>query len=111
MTYQQIDTHRNSAKICLPIALWSSRADDIAARFRISFSELAIGDRECYCIPYSNLCEFYNLIGFQALSETCAPSFLQNRLEVYCRKGHNVTLMKRPDQKLTPRAARLNSSR
>ena len=57
----------------------------------------AIGGRECYCIPYSHLQDFYGMIGFKTLEDKDAPNFLQERVQKYRQKSLNV-IMKR-DQK------------
>lgn len=49
---------------------------------------------DCYCLPYSHLKEFYGVIGFREIRPNEAPGFLAERLEIYLRKGLNVTMMK-----------------
>jgi N-acetylglutamate synthase-like GNAT family acetyltransferase len=46
-----------------------------------------IGDRECYCIPYSHLEDFYSKIDFVNISEDQAPEFLRNRISGYRNKN------------------------
>ncbi len=55
-----------------------------------------LGKRECYCIPYVHLVEFYGQIGFVEIVSTSAPSFLVERLAEYQRRAPNVTIMARP---------------
>lgn len=46
-------------------------------------SEPIIGERTCFCIPYRQLLRFYTQIGFQKVSPSEAPSFLQERYNRY----------------------------
>ena len=55
-----------------------------------------LGKRECYCVPYAHLVDFYGQIGFVEIAPAAAPSFLVSRLEEYSRRGLNVTIMARP---------------
>ena len=54
-----------------------------------------LGRRECYCIPYTHLIDFYGQIGFVETPPAAAPQFLASRLEEYLRRGLNVTIMAR----------------
>ena len=52
-------------------------------------------DRECYCVPYPHLVEFYGQIGFAVIESAAAPAFLAERLAEYRRSGEDVILMRR----------------
>jgi GNAT superfamily N-acetyltransferase len=55
-----------------------------------------LGDRHCYCLPYSHLVAFYGQIGFAEIVPDAAPAFLAERLEDYThRRGLSVTIMER----------------
>ena len=55
-----------------------------------------LGDRPCYCIPYSHLTSFYGQAGFIEIEPGAAPRFLAERLADYRRSGLEVLLMRRP---------------
>lgn len=55
-----------------------------------------LGDRVCYCLPYSHLVSFYSQIGFAELTPVDAPPFLAHRLADYRHRELDVTLMVRP---------------
>jgi len=42
-----------------------------------------LGKRECYCVPYVHLIEFYSQIGFSEIAPVLAPAFLARRLAEY----------------------------
>jgi len=52
-------------------------------------------EKECYCLPYRHLINFYGNIGFVQIAEKDAPKHLQQRLNEYKAKGLNITVMKR----------------
>ena len=54
-----------------------------------------LGDRECWCIPYSHLRGFYLRAGFVARPIEAAPDFLAERLKAYTESGRQVILMER----------------
>jgi N-acetylglutamate synthase-like GNAT family acetyltransferase len=54
-----------------------------------------LGDRECFCVPYTHLIEFYGQIGFVELESGAAPAFLSDRLAEYKNSGLDVTIMRR----------------
>ncbi len=63
----------------------------------------SLGERECYCIPYSHLIGFYRQVGFVEIEPGADPSvepsvaaFLSARLAEYRRNGLDVTVMRRP---------------
>jgi GNAT superfamily N-acetyltransferase len=60
-----------------------------------------LGDRECYCVPYSHLAGFYGQIGFVPLEPAAAPAFLSERLAEYRRNGQEVILMRRATARLS----------
>ncbi len=51
--------------------------------------------RECYCIPYSYLRQFYEAKGFNEIAPSEAPNFLRDRLRNYWARGLDVILMRR----------------
>ena len=55
----------------------------------------AIGDLECWCIPYDYLCGFYAGADFEETSDAESPEFLVERLLRYNESGKSVVLMKR----------------
>ena len=55
-----------------------------------------IGDRECWCIPYTQLTEFYGRAGFEMAARGSAPLFLQQRMTYYKSQGKSVLIMVRP---------------
>lgn len=55
-----------------------------------------LGDRECFCVPYSHLVAFYAKIGFIEIAPGTAPNFLADRLAEYKATGLDVTIMRRP---------------
>lgn len=54
-----------------------------------------LGNRECYCVPYAHLVEFYKQIAFVEIAPAGAPFFLAERVAEYERRGLNVTIMVR----------------
>jgi GNAT superfamily N-acetyltransferase len=54
------------------------------------------GERDCYCIPYEHLLDFYGRCGFEVLPSKAAPTFLAERLAQYRADGGRVLLMRRP---------------
>jgi len=59
--------------------------------------EFLIGNRECYCIPYSHLRSFYAQVAFHEIDPREAPVFLQERLAIYQNRLRlDVILMRRP---------------
>lgn len=59
---------------------------------------LHLEGRECYCVPYRHLINFYERGGFVQEHSKAAPSFLQERLARYRSEGLDVVLMRRPPQ-------------
>jgi GNAT superfamily N-acetyltransferase len=55
-----------------------------------------LGKRQCYCVPYVHLVEFYSQIGFSEIAPVLAPAFLARRLAEYRGKALDVTIMARP---------------
>ena len=55
-----------------------------------------LGDRECYCVPYPHLVDFYGQIGFTVLEPAVAPKFLAERVAEYRRSGQEAILMRKP---------------
>lgn len=55
-----------------------------------------LNGRECYCVPYTHLIDFYARSGFERDPEDLAPGFLQERLAKYRNEGRSVLLMRRP---------------
>lgn len=56
---------------------------------------LWLGKRECYCIPYRYLVQFYERAGFREVAPETGPTFLKDRLKDYRRHGLDVILMLR----------------
>jgi predicted N-acetyltransferase YhbS len=54
-----------------------------------------IGNRECWCVPYRHLSDFYSTAGFAECSPSEAPTFLAERNRNYIAAGMDVILMKR----------------
>ena len=50
-------------------------------------------NRECYCVPYPHLVEFYGQVGFAVIEPAAAPLFLAERLANYRQSGEDVILM------------------
>jgi GNAT superfamily N-acetyltransferase len=57
-----------------------------------------LGGRECYCLPYSHLMNFYGKQGFEPCAPTAAPPFLRQRLQQYRARGLDVVIMRRRRQ-------------
>ena len=51
--------------------------------------------RDCYCIPYSYLRQFYAAKGFNEIPPSEAPDFLRDRFSNYLARGLDVILMRR----------------
>jgi N-acetylglutamate synthase-like GNAT family acetyltransferase len=58
--------------------------------------EKHIGERECYCLPFPYLENFYGMIGFEKIGVDQVPKFLAQRLERYISMGMDMILMRRP---------------
>ena len=52
-------------------------------------------NRDCYCIPYSHLRQFYATEGFKEIESAEAPGFLRDRFRTYRTCGLDVILMRR----------------
>ncbi len=52
-------------------------------------------NRDCYCIPYSNLKQFYSTGGFNEIKPSGAPGFLRGRFKRYQARGLDVIMMRR----------------
>jgi GNAT superfamily N-acetyltransferase len=62
----------------------------------LSAAGLTIGRRECWCIPYAHLRQFYGREGFMEIAPNTAPPFLVERSVRYQGKGEVVVIMVRP---------------
>jgi GNAT superfamily N-acetyltransferase len=51
--------------------------------------------RNCYCIPYSYLQQFYAAKGFDKIAPSEAPDFLRDRFRDYRARGLDVIIMRR----------------
>ena len=51
--------------------------------------------RDCYCIPYSRLRQFYSAGGFNEIKPPDAPGFLHDRFMQYQARGLDVIIMRR----------------
>jgi predicted N-acetyltransferase YhbS len=58
-----------------------------------------LAGRDCYCVPYSHLPNFYGQIGFKEITPESAPPFLAARLDHYKQRGLKVILMARLNPK------------
>lgn len=72
----------------------SARRSGVGRSLRAALLE-AVGERECFCIPFSHLRAYYAECGFGPV-DASAPAFLKRRLEEYRRRGLDVLLMRRP---------------
>lgn len=79
-----------------------SRRRSGVGRSLLLATESAMGDRECWCVPFTHLRRFYGLVGFEEVAAADAPSFLVERRAEYVAQGSAVSIMRRP-QKATPR--------
>jgi GNAT superfamily N-acetyltransferase len=82
------------------LVLRGMRIAEHARRQRLGTRMLAaiaawLGDRECYCVPYPHLVNFYGQIGFAVLEPAAAPAFLSERVAEYRRSGQEAILMRR----------------
>ncbi len=51
--------------------------------------------KDCYCLPYKHLREFYAQVGFEEVLPRYAPRFLAERLENYLSGGYGeIIIMK-----------------
>lgn len=61
----------------------------------------AIGEVDCWCIPYSWLTAFYGRIGFALAPGDKAPTFLAERQRAYAENGIDVVIMVRRSSRHT----------
>ena len=61
-----------------------------------------LGERECFCIPYTHLVSFYAQIRFEQIKPEAAPAFLAQRMRDYREKGLDAILMRRTISKAPP---------
>jgi GNAT superfamily N-acetyltransferase len=73
----------------------AQRGKGIGQRMLASFEPLALA-RDCYCLPYAGLVDFYGRIGFALVVHSAAPPKLQRRVAGYQAAGLDVVLMQRP---------------
>ena len=64
-------------------------------RLMLDAAAAEIGSRECWCIPYAHLRQFYSRIGFQECTQELTPKFLRERASDYQKSGHRVLIMRR----------------
>jgi GNAT superfamily N-acetyltransferase len=55
-----------------------------------------LGKQECYCLPYPHLVEFYSQANFHECAPHEIPSFLEERMTEYLKRGTQVLVMCRP---------------
>ncbi len=55
-----------------------------------------VGTRECWCIPFTHLRDFYGRIGFAEVASRKAPRFLKDRHARYLKEGGDMIVMARP---------------
>lgn len=75
--------------------LYVYRGRGIARKILFKLAKI-IGPRECYCLPWDHLEQFYGSIGFQKIDPKQAPKHLKDRAEEYYEKYKNIIAMKRP---------------
>ena len=73
----------------------SARRQRLGTRMLQAIAEW-LGDRECYCVPYPHLVDFYGQIGFVVRDLAIAPAFLAERVAEYWRSGQEAILMCTP---------------
>ena len=56
------------------------------------FASLREG-RDCYCLPFEHLSDFYGQVGFVPIQPGEAPSHLRERLQENRGNGQNVLIM------------------
>lgn len=56
-----------------------------------------------FCLPYTHLIAFYQIIGFEQSNEAELPTFLADRLREYNRDGKGVLAMRRVPASLASR--------
>jgi GNAT superfamily N-acetyltransferase len=54
-----------------------------------------LGDRTCYCVPYTHLVPFYGQRGFVEIAASAAPAFLSSRIAEYRHSSLDVVIMVR----------------
>jgi len=54
-----------------------------------------LGSRECFCVPYAHLVNFYAQAGFAQIEPESGPAFLTERVRDYRASGLDAILMKR----------------
>ncbi len=54
-----------------------------------------VGKRECWCVPFRHLADFYSTAGFSLCREADAPVFLLNRSRDYIQRGMDTVIMRR----------------
>jgi GNAT superfamily N-acetyltransferase len=70
------------------------RGEGIGRRMLLALEGL-IRDRDCYCLPFDRLVDFYGGIGFVQIPAYQAPPHLQERRRRYLEKGEKILVMKR----------------
>jgi|TARA_A100001391_G_scaffold165205_1_gene125064 predicted N-acetyltransferase YhbS len=54
-----------------------------------------LGNKPCFCLPYSHLEAFYGIAGFQVANDSEIPLFLAERKHAYLHRGMDVVSMVR----------------
>ena len=72
----------------------SYRGQRIGTRMLEAFEDL-VSERDCYCLPFAHLTDFYGRIGFTAIPIEQAPAHLQERYAGYRDSGADMLVMKR----------------
>ena len=69
----------------------------------LELADRLIGPRECYCLAYAHLREFYGRIGFKACAE--GPAFLNARIAGYRnrRDGEEYVMLRRENSAVSSR--------
>lgn len=66
----------------------------IGKRMLVELQEHIVG-RDCYCLPFSHLEDFYGTIGFDKIAIDQAPDHLAKRFERYIAMGLDMIVLKR----------------
>ena len=71
------------------------RGKGFGRRMLQAFASLVAG-RDCYCLPFDHLTQFYGQIGFRSIPPASAPLHLRERLAANRSKGEKMLVMLRP---------------
>ncbi len=57
--------------------------------------EFLVEGRECFCLPFGHLTQFYGQGGFKCIPRESAPQHIRERLANNLSKGDKMLVMKR----------------